>query len=86
MALEHARTIYNGETLGYHRIAHLVIGANLTGRVMVESFPSRAVREKQPMTPYFHWHPVVWQGTLNYIGDAYAYLKTLPEFAGAVDA
>lgn len=83
MAIQLEKTLYNGQTVGYHRISELKIEADLTGLVKLESFADRQERERVGASLFFTWYPVAWMGNLNYLGDAYAYLMALPEFAGA---
>lgn len=83
------KTVLFGECdeMTYHRISHVVVLApGERGRVKVESFSDLSRRYSALEANWFLWFDVEWNGNTNYIGDAYAYLKTLPEWANAEDA
>lgn len=86
MALLKERTLYNLSKVSYHYITHVVISADpLIGRVRVDSFADLQERHTNKISEYYKWYDVVWDGTLNYMGDAYLFLKTHPDFADATD-
>lgn len=85
MALYLEKTIYNDKVVRYHRITELESGG-LVGRVKVESFPSFEDRAFKRHSNFIKWYPMTWQCNYEFLKEAYEYLKTLPDFAGATDA
>lgn len=102
MAIKKQITAPNGIVTEYHRIALLTIDTNNQNTILVHSYLSEAGRQiEQDYASGLYNHleeglmnwPYVDAQYLNcdYDGEmtipkAYEYLKTLPEFEGAVDA
>lgn len=87
MALELSKTLYNDQIVSYHRIAEYRFVSERLVIAKLESYRSRQHRE-------FSFIPVIacdidfpWSGSTGTLAaEAYTYIKTLPEWAGAADA
>lgn len=95
MALHLKRTLPNGVSVEYHRVVRVDCITNVTRVIEVASYTSAAKRAEEkaktaagePMDVYmetrFYEAPPSDAGMS--CAEAYAYLKTLPEFDGATD-
>lgn len=94
MALSKRVALGNGVTVNYHRVVGFNVTTNVQNTIEVASYTSRAKRAEEeaavaasePMNVYIEtvYHSVPYDPTMTVAG-AYEYLKTLPEFEGAVD-
>lgn len=95
MALHLKRTLPNGVSVEYHRVVRVDCITNVARIIEVASYTSAAKRAEEkaktaagePMDVYmetrFYEAPPSNAGMS--CAEAYAYLKTLPEFDGATD-
>lgn len=95
MALHLKRTLPNGVSVEYHRVVRVDCITNVARVIEVASYTSAAKRAEEkaktaagePMDVYmetrFYEAPPSNAGMS--CAEAYAYLKTLPEFDGATD-
>ena len=95
MALHLKRTLPNGVSIEYHRVVRVDCITNVARVIEVASYTSAAKRAEEkaktaagePMDVYmetrFYEAPPSDAGMS--CAEAYAYLKTLPEFDGATD-
>lgn len=95
MALHLKRTLPNGVSVEYHRVVRVDCITNVARVIEVASYTSAAKRAEEkaktaagePMDVYietrFYEAPPSDAGMS--CAEAYAYLKTLPEFDGATD-
>ena len=101
MAIKNKVTSNNGITTEYHRIALLSIDVNNQNTILVHSYLSEDARqiekdyaaglynsvdESMMHFPFVdaNYYNCDYDGEMT-ISKAYDYLKTLPEFSGAVD-
>lgn len=101
MAISKTYILPNGVPVGYHRIEELAVVSHARCHVLVKSYIDQASRQREiqrweetRQPPYETTIPeqysymreidMPFAGELN-IEAAYTYLKTLPEFEGAVD-
>lgn len=89
MALEKDMELSNGVAVRYHRIVRVEVITNVQCTVEVASYPSGQARAKDDgeHDVYLHTslHVLPYDEALS-VPAAYEALKTLPEYAGAVDA
>lgn len=90
MALNKAIIQEDGVTCSYHRVQFCQITTNQQNSIVVLSYVDAAARENEKngtiQEPYRKsiTYETTYDNTMN-IDNAYAYLKTLPEFEGATD-
>lgn len=90
MALQKAITQPNGVTTNYHRIVYVTVTTNRQNSIAVISYIDESFRddEKEQVLaePYREakTYETDYDGSMT-IERAYEYLKTLPEFEGAID-
>lgn len=94
MALVKEITLENGITLNYHKISLILIDINSGINIHLASVPSKELYKKslkkqlknQAFNMYIEGRHYSHEYVKDFnIDDAYAYLKTLDEFAGAED-
>lgn len=85
MALKITKKLYDHLDVTYCRIPQVVLESSLRGKVRMDFFTDQEARLRQNNSEMFKWYPIEWEGSLNYIGDAYSILKSHPDFAGAED-
>lgn len=95
MALYLEKTLGNGVTVEYHRVVRVDGMTNVGTTIEVASYTSAEKRAEEkaalsagePMDVYTEtsFHPAPWSESGMSCAEAYAYLKTLPEFDGATD-
>ena len=97
MALRKKITMPNGLELEYHRIALITIDVNNQITVLRHSYLNESARmyekdyaagliEGEPTFPYVDYEYINFEYEDGVdIGQAYGYLKTLPQFDGAED-
>lgn len=94
MALSKNITMEDGVLCRYHRVYSVTVRVNGDREVIVRSYPTKAARaaEKEAQAA-MTYSPIYARDTrriMTYgesvdVTDAYAWLKTLPEFEGASD-
>jgi hypothetical protein len=96
MALKLTKTDTNGVALSYHRVNGIFNYTNVLTRIELTSYISQETRENERTNFEMGYADItpVYLDTVYYeteykdgitIKDAYEYLKTLDEFAGAED-
>lgn len=95
MALSKEVTATDGVVTRYHRVVALTIHANVADLIEVCSYTDKAKRDEERAALAANEPMDVYMRTSRYVAPydeamsipaAYAYLKSLPEFAGATDA
>lgn len=87
MALLIEKTIYNGDVVRYHRISTFTLDhEKRLATVRLASFRNRSHREL-PVVPVITTDfDFAWSGSTETLAEeAYAYIKSLPEWSEAVD-
>lgn len=90
MALQKAVVQGNGITTNYHRIVYVTMTTNRQNSIAVISYIDESFRDNEKdnilAEPYREakTYETDYDGTMT-IERAYEYLKTLPEFEGAID-
>ena len=90
MALQKAITQHNGVITNYHRIMSVIMTTNRQNSITVISYIDKTFRDDEKdqvlVEPYREakTYEIDYDGTMT-IELAYEYLKSLPEFEGAID-
>ena len=94
MALIKDITLESGITVNYHRIVSVNNITNYASVIEIASYTSSAKREEEktalknnePMNVFIHtqYLKIAYDKSLD-VDEAYAYLKTLPEFVACAD-
>jgi hypothetical protein len=85
MALELEQTLYNLDVVRYHHFTAFVINPG-TVKATLSSFRNRAHRELPVLAVLDRGYEFAFNGDVSTLhAQAYQYLKTLPEWAAAVD-
>jgi hypothetical protein len=88
MALLQEKTLYNGDVTRYHRITSYELDTTSAFAKAVLSSYRNLQHRAMPATPVTTMEfSFAWSGSADTLGqEAYDYIKSLPEWAGAEDA
>lgn len=87
MALALDKTLYNGVTTSYHRVTKISLDPDKrTAVATLDSFANSAHRALPVPSHNSVQVPFVWSGNASTVlEEAYAHIKSLPEWQNAVD-